>query len=134
VTLLDDTDRLILSTLAKAAMAPARLGRRIGTCEMTAKRRARLLAARGLLFAEDRRFYSLTDAGREALGPDAPKPTPWVRVEAISAASSKDVQERRYVDDATSAERSRRGKMARASAKANGSIPFVSFIEFGMTG
>jgi hypothetical protein len=56
---------------------------------LTAKRRLGLLTGRGLVFADPRRFFSITDAGREALG-DATLPPRWVRVEAISAASAKD--------------------------------------------
>ena len=129
--LIDPLDRQVLAALAVTSMGAVKLARRVQVCLLTAKRRARLLAARGLLFIDPRRFYSLTPTGREALGSDAAKPTPWVRPEAISAASAKDVRERVHIHDASSAEHSRRGKLARASAKRNGSTPFNNpFVEF----
>ena len=122
--LIDDTDRQVLAALAVTSMGSVKLARRTGVCLLTAKRRARLLAARGLLFADPRRFLSITDAGLKALGPDAPKPTPWVNVAAISAATAKDVTERIYVNNISAAQRSNCGKLARAAAKRNKSVPF----------
>jgi hypothetical protein len=97
--LLDDLDRHILLTLRTLAMGPLRLSRRIGTCEMTAKRRAQLLARHGLVFADMRGFFEVTEAGLAALG-DAQPPKPWLRIEAVSAAMSREVVERSgSVDD-----------------------------------
>jgi hypothetical protein len=70
---------------------------------LTAKRRTRLLAERGLVIADPRKFFAVTPAGIEALGPDAQPPPRWVNVAAISAASAKDVRERLYVSDITAA-------------------------------
>jgi hypothetical protein len=115
--------------LRSASMGPVRLSRRLGVCLLTAKRRGRLLAEKGLLIADARKFYSITPAGIEALGPDAQPPPRWVNVAAISAAAAKDVCERTYLDDRAQAERSRPGKMARAAAKLNRSLPFNRFPE-----
>lgn len=102
---LDDCDRQVLAALAQASMGPMRLSRRVGVCPLTIKRRARLLVARGLVFADPRRFYALTDAGRQAIGTTIlPRPAPWLRPEQISAASAKDVRERlRHPNDNRSA-------------------------------
>jgi hypothetical protein len=68
---------------------------------LTAQRRARSLVGRGLVFADVRRFFEITEAGRQTLGPVA-APTRWLRHEAISAAMSREVLARRRgeVDDA----------------------------------
>ena len=110
------------------------LSRRLGTCLLTAKRRANALAERGLLIADVRRFFSITPEGIEALGPDAAKPTPWVRVEAVAASTAKDVRDRVYIPEATAAQRSNSGKLARAAAKRNRSTPFNGggYFERGM--
>jgi hypothetical protein len=110
-------------------MGAVKLARRLQVCLLTAKRRLGLLTERGLVFADARRFYTLTDAGREALGPGAQPPPRWVNVAAISAATAPDVRERTYVDDRAQAERSRPGKMARAAARLNRSLPFNRFPE-----
>ena len=55
------------------------------------------MAARGLVFADMRGFFELTLKGREAIGESAP-PKPWVKVEAISAAASREVLARRRVE------------------------------------
>ena len=52
-----------------------------------------------------------------------------MNVAAISAAAAKDVRERAYVDDRTQVERSRPGRMAKAAARANKSLPFNRFPE-----
>ena len=58
---IDDLDRRILGALALIGMGTLKLARRVGACPMTIKRRARLLAARGLVFADPRKFFSITD-------------------------------------------------------------------------
>lgn len=125
--LLDDLDRDILRALALTGMGVMKLSRRLGTCPLTVKRQLGLLTARGLAFADPRRFYVATDAGREALGPDAAKPTPrWVIPEAVAASTARDVVNRPYVNDITSAQRSNCGKLARAAAKRNKSSPSMA--------
>src|ERR1700722_447774 len=108
--LIDDLDRDILAALALTAMGVMKLSRRVAVCAMTIRRRLGLLTGRGLTFADPRGFYAITPAGIETLGPDAAKPTRWVRVEAISAATARDVRDRTYVDDRAQAERSRPGR------------------------
>ena len=122
--LIDELDRQVLAVLRSSPMGHVRLSRRIGVCLQTAKRRANLLAERGLLVADVRRFFSITPEGIEALGPKSQPPPRWVRVEAISAAAAKDVADRPRVDDRTQAERSRPGQMARAAARLNKSSNF----------
>jgi hypothetical protein len=102
--LIDDIDRQVLAVLRSASMGPVRLSRRLEVCLQTAKRRVRLLAERGLVIADERRFYSLAPAGREALGAEAQRP-PWVRVEAISAATARDVVNRAWAGDISAANR-----------------------------
>jgi hypothetical protein len=111
------------------------LARRCGTCSLTIKRRVALLAERGLVTLRGPQFM-LTNAGRQALGPEAPKPTPWIRIEAISAVSAKDVQMRlAHPSNMSAAERTRISSLsaqkARAAAKLNRSLPFN---RFAMTG
>jgi hypothetical protein len=132
--LLDDLDRHVLAVLRSSPTPMRQLGlaRRCGTCSLTIKRRVAVLAHRGLVTITGPQFR-ITSAGIEALGPDAVKPTPWVRVEAISAASARDVADRTYIPEATAATRSNAGKLARASAKRNRSTPF-NYPVFGMTG
>jgi hypothetical protein len=85
------------------------------------------------VFADPRKFFSITDAGLAALGPEAPqKPAPWVKVEAVSAARARDVAERQgrhSVDDRTSWARSQQGSRARlkalATTLANKTEPFI---------
>ena len=127
--LIDDLDKQVLAVLRSAPMGPVRLARRLEVCLLTAKRRVSLLAARGLVIADARRFYAITPAGIETLGPDAQPPPRWLRFEAISAATARDVRDRTYVDDGAQAERSRPGQMAKAAAKLNRSLPFNQFPE-----
>ena len=112
--LLDALDRDILGTLAQSAMGPVRLSRRVGVCLLTVTRRCRLLVGRGLVFADVRRFYEITEAGRRALGPAA-APKPWVRVEAISAAAGREVLERGSVDDRAKGGRPKGGAWTEAA-------------------
>jgi hypothetical protein len=119
----DELDRDILGALAMTAMGCMKLARRVQVCPLTIRRRLGLLIGRGLVFADPRRFYSLTPAGRGALG-DASLPPRWVRVEAISAAAAKDVVEPTYVNNISAAQRTNCGKLARAAAKRNKSTPF----------
>jgi hypothetical protein len=131
VVLLDDLDRRVLAALALTSMGTVKLARRVEVCPMTIRRRVRLLVERGLVFADPRKFFSITDAGLAALGPEAPqRPEPWVKVEAVSAARAKDVAERQgrqSVDDRTSWARSQQGSRARLKAlsTANGQQPFI---------
>ena len=127
--LIDDIDRAILSLIAKGPLRQLELSRRAQVCSFTAKRRFGLLVERGLATVDIARRYSATDAGREALGPEAQPQPRWVNVAAISAAAAKDVRERAYVDDRTQIERSRPGRMAKAAARANKSLPFNRFPE-----
>jgi hypothetical protein len=130
--LIDDLDRRVLAALVVTPMGVTKLSRRAGVALLTARRRLGLLAGRGLVFADPRRFYLLTDAGRSALGDEAPRR--WVNVAAISASAAKDVRERIYVNNNSAAQRSNCGKLARAAAKRNGT-QFNPFPEFDrMTG
>ena len=139
---LDDRDRDLLSALAQASMGHMRLARWIAVSPMTAKRRARLLVTKGLVSADMRGFFSITAAGRQALGDTTPpKIEPWVKPSAISAAAARDVVERaehRPHDDRTMAQRSEHGRMARLRepnrAPADRSAPFNQFRELDMTG
>lgn len=97
--LLDDLDRQVLAVLRSAPMGPVRLARRLEVCLLTAKRRARWMAERGLVISDVRGFYTLTPAGRAALGPDAQPPPCWLDPQRISAAAARDVVSRTYVDD-----------------------------------
>ena len=126
--LLDDTDRQVLAVLRSSPMGHVRLSRRIGCCLLTARRRANLLAERGLLVADVRRFYAITEAGIAALGPKSQPPSRWVNVAAISAAAARDVRDRPRIDDRTQEERSRPGKMARAAARLNKSSNFNGYV------
>jgi hypothetical protein len=112
--ILDDLDKQVLAVLRSAPMGPVRLSRRVGICLLTAKRRARLLAEKGLVVADVRRFFSLTPAGREALGDEAAKVTRWVDVSRIMASTAPDVRERGGRDVFTVAERGRLGGMRTA--------------------
>jgi hypothetical protein len=123
--LIDDLDHDILGALAAASMGAMRqlgLSRRCGVCSLTIKRRIASLAERGLVSVIGPQFR-ITDAGRQAL-PEAQPPSRWIRIEAISAAAAKDVRDRAHVSDITAAQRSEYSKLARASAKKNGSQPF----------
>ena len=121
--LLDDLDHNILRALALTAMGVTKLSRRVEVCALTARRRVNILIGNGLVFADPRRFYMLTPAGREALG-EAPVVSRWVDPERIKASVAKDVTERLYVPEQTAEQRSYAGKMARAAAKRNKSQPF----------
>jgi hypothetical protein len=141
VVLLDDRDRQVLAALALTSMGTMKLARRVEVCPMTIRRRVRLLVERGLVFADPRKFYTITDAGPAALGPDTPKrPAPWVKVEAVSAANASDVRTRLQHpnDDRSAAERSRHGSKARAKAlqttQANQAAPFNAFPDWLLTG
>jgi DNA-binding IclR family transcriptional regulator len=130
---LDDRDRQVLAALALTSMGTVKLARRVEVCPMTIRRRVRLLVERGLVFADPRKFFSITDAGLAALGDAAPqRPEPWVKVEAVSAARAKDVAERQgqSVDDRTSWARSQQGSRARLKAlsTANGQQPFIDVL------
>ena len=109
---LDHLDMAILATLAATPMVGARLASRCAVSEPTAQRRARLLVQRGLVVSDPRRFFSITQAGREALGDIVPRREPWLRPEAVSAALSRDVVERRPVDDRTREQRSQHASLA----------------------
>jgi Mn-dependent DtxR family transcriptional regulator len=92
---LDDRDRQVLAALALTSMGTVKLARRVEVCPMTIRRRVRLLVERGLVFADPRKFFSITDAGLTALGSEAPqRPEPWVKISAISAVSARDVRTR----------------------------------------
>ena len=121
--LIDDLDRDILRALARTPMGPVKLARRLEVCPMTIRRRANLLAERGLVIADPRGFFSVTLAGREAIGAEALQPA-WLKPEAISVAAARDVRERTYIPEATAATRSHCGRLARAAAKRNRSQPF----------
>jgi Mn-dependent DtxR family transcriptional regulator len=133
VSLLDELDRHVLAVLRSAPMGHVRLSRRIGVCLLTAKRRASLLAERGLVTADVRRFFSITPAGAAALGPDAPQRQPWLRVEAVAASMARDVTARTYVNDMSAAERSRHSasaaKKGRENAKRGKTIGFNGWME-----
>jgi hypothetical protein len=109
--LIDDLDRDILTIIARAPVRQLALARRLGVCSLTAKRRLGLLIERGLVSRTDGR-YAITDHGRAALCPDAPRP--WVRPELVSAAAARDVLARGGSDLLTTAERGRMGGLAMA--------------------
>jgi predicted transcriptional regulator len=112
---LDDLDRQVLAALALTAMGTVKLARRVEVCPMTIRRRVRSLVENGLVFADPRRFYVVTDKGRDLLGPDALPPR-WINTAAISAVSARDVQARHGeapTDDRTAAQRAANAQMAR---------------------
>jgi hypothetical protein len=133
VVLLDDRDRQVLAALALTSMGVSKLARRVEVCPPTTiRRRVRLLVERGLVLADPRKFFSITDAGRAALGPDMPKrPAPWVKVEAVSAARARDVRTRLQHpnDDRSSWARAEQSSRARQKgiekARENGQQPFI---------
>jgi hypothetical protein len=115
--LVDDLDCDVLATLARSPMRQLQLARVVGCCSLTAKRRLHALVERGLICPSARTGYVVTEEGRRALGDDAPtRREPWVKVEAVSAALSRDVRERSPNDDRTSWERSRHSSGAAAKA------------------
>lgn len=131
VVILDDLDKQVLTTLALAAMRQMQLAAQIGCCSLTAKRRLGLLVSRGLAKTDERHRYVVTDRGREAV-PDAPQP--WVRIEAVSAAMSRDVQERSPTDDRTKFAMAAHARKALAVGRLNKSQASNPWVEFGMTG
>jgi hypothetical protein len=111
--MIDALDRDILGVLRSASRGVSRLARRVEVCEFTIKRRARLLAARGLLFADSRKFFEITEAGISALGPST-APNRWVNVERISAAASREVLGHHGLAVMPNSQRARIGGLARA--------------------
>ena len=106
--ILDDTDKQLLTTLVLKPTRQLELVRRTGLCSLTVKRRLGLLIERGLAKQDAPRLpFSVTDAGRQALGRAAPQHEPWVNAAAISAAAAKDVRERVTVSDMTRIAKSR---------------------------
>ena len=129
--IVDDMDRDILSVIAAAPMRQLELARRCGIASLTVKRRVgRLIDAGTVSVGAERRFY-ISRAGVTALGgAAAPKPVePWLRVEAISAAGARDVQERiehRPNDDRTNAMKSQHGtRAAQGSLAASWTCPAI---------
>jgi Mn-dependent DtxR family transcriptional regulator len=116
--ILDDRDRQVLGVLALASMGTLKLARRVEVCPATIKRRVRVLVERGLVFADPRRFFSITSEGRLALGDDMPQRQPWVRTELVSAALSRDVLQRhdRPPDDRSAQFRSKVASMGAAKS------------------
>ena len=136
---IDGVDRDILAALALVPMGTMKLSRRVGACAMTIKRRINLMVARGLVFADPRKFFSITDEGRAALGPNnPPRPAPWLRPEQVSAAVAKDVLQRhgQEPDDRSAAFRAKVASLgAQASAvtarlRKRGRQPFSALSEF----
>ena len=120
--ILDDLDRRILAVLALASMGVGRLSRRVGICPMTIKRRTRLLAERGLIHLDLRRFFSITNEGRRAIGTtNAPRPAPWHRREAVAASLARDVVARNghQPDDRSSEFRTKVAKMGAQQSMAS---------------
>jgi hypothetical protein len=118
---LDDRDRRVLAALSVTPMGVMKLARRVEVCPMTIKRRARLLVQRGLIHPDPRRFFSLTDEGRQAIGANtAPPCEPWINPATISAAQAKDVLQRltHPNDNRSGAQRSAHATMAAAKAVA----------------
>ena len=114
---LDERARDILTIIARAPAGIVALVRETGFCRLTVRGRIDMLVERGLARVAGRKFTA-TDEGRQALGPSAPpRPEPWLKAEAVSAAAAKDVRERRH-DDRTRAQLSRHGAMAAAKASA----------------
>jgi hypothetical protein len=130
--LLDDLDRDILRIVAQTPSGIVTIARRAGVCPLTARRRLGLLTGKGLVFADPRKFFSITPAGVAA--GDAPQRQPWVNPERIKASTAKDVVGRTYLDDRAQAERSRPGQMARAAAKRNRSNAFNPWFEERLAG
>jgi hypothetical protein len=129
---LDELDKTLLTTLAGSNVPLRQLGlaRRCGVCTFTIKRRIGLLADRGLVLVRGPQFL-LTDAGRKALGPEAPVVKPWFNPAMISAAAARDVRERVSIPEQTSVARSENGRLARAKARSNAkrglTVPFNAF-------
>ena len=128
---IDDLDRHILGAVTRSPLRLMALAGLTGVCRLTMRRRLDRLIAQKLIEANESRFR-ISAKGREALGDDAP--TPWVRIESISAAAAKDVGERSATDNRTSWQRSRLASKSRAKAKANRAIPFNTFDGWSMAG
>jgi DNA-binding transcriptional ArsR family regulator len=107
---LDDRDRQVLSALAVVGMGITKLSRRSQLSPQTIRRRLRLLVERGLVFADPRKFFSITHAGLAAL-PDAPKR--WVNSGVISAVSARDVVTRSPTDDRNQTQLAANARLAR---------------------
>jgi DNA-binding MarR family transcriptional regulator len=104
-SIIDAKDIDILRIIARSPMRQLELARRLQVCSLTARRRVDLLIARGLINADERRRFRITDAGLAAL-PDLPPR--WLKTEMVSAALSPDVQARlASPNDLSPAERSR---------------------------
>lgn len=112
--LLDGLDRSILSALALAPKRQLALVGALGCCSLTIKRRASLLAQRGLVTQDAPRApFKITAAGREALG-DA-VPAPWVRPEVVAASLARDVAARSSLGGLTKSQAAVLGGRARAA-------------------
>lgn len=95
IPVIDELDRQILTALVLEPMRQLELARETETCSLTIKRRAGLLAERGLIRVDERRRYVVTHEGFDALGDAAPKrPAPWFDAARISAVNSRDVAAR----------------------------------------
>ena len=101
------------------------------------------MVARGLVFADPRKFFSITDEGRAALGPNnAPRPAPWLRPEQVSAAVAKDVLQRhgQEPDDRSAQFRSQVAQMGAQASIATATLdkrrrqPFSALSEFDLAG
>jgi Mn-dependent DtxR family transcriptional regulator len=127
---LDDLDQEVLAALAVTSMGIMKLSRRVEACSMTIKRRARLLVERGLVLADPRRFYALTDQGRAAIGTDTPRHAPWLRPEQVSAAAARDVRERSPTDDRSAEFRARIARMGAQSSMATARLRKIGIGQF----
>jgi DNA-binding Lrp family transcriptional regulator len=130
VVLLDDLDRRVLAALALTSMGTVKLARRVEVCQPTIRRRVRPLLEKGLVFADPRKFFSVTPAGRAALGDEAVV-SRWVDPARISAANARDVRTRLQHpnDDRSSWARAEQSSRARQKgieqARENGQQPFI---------
>jgi hypothetical protein len=94
-----------------------------------------LLIERGLLRQNAAKRFSVTAGGVVALGEAMPaKPQPWLRMEMVSAALSKDVLRRlEHPNEMSSVEKSRHSaaaaRKARSNAKRNRSTPFNAWFD-----
>jgi DNA-binding MarR family transcriptional regulator len=112
--MIDNLDRSILSALALAPKRQLALVAALGCCSLTIKRRASLLAQRGMVRQDAPRApFMITAAGREALG-DA-VPAPWVRPEVVAASLAKDVAARSSLGGLTKSQAAVLGGRARAA-------------------
>ena len=122
--------------IASGPMRQLELARRCGVASLTVKRRVARLVEAGMIAVDAGLRFNITKTGIAALGGDAPpKPvSPWLKVEAVSAAGAKDVAERmehHKFDDRSNAMKSRHGTEARLksieTARRNGSERFNRF-------